>query len=174
MSALTLAEAKTHLNITATTYDDELQAVIDSAEATLTQRVGPLVSTPTTRRIPGGSYQLALPVTPAIALTSVTPRDGTALTLADLYLDVRSGMVTYNNLGPFVAAYYDVVYDAGRSTCPDDLLFAVKELVRHLWQTRRGLTGRSLPDGETVPGAAYLLPNRVLELIGTHVQGPVG
>jgi hypothetical protein len=174
MSALILADAKTHLNINVDTYDAELQAVIDSAEAALSQRVGPLVSTPTTRRIPGGGYQLVLPITPVIELTSVTPRDGTALTLSDLYLDVQSGMVTYNNLGPFVAAYYDVVYNAGRATCPDDLLFAVKELVRHLWQTRRGLTGRALPDGETVPGAAYLLPNRVLELIGTHVQGPVG
>lgn len=174
MSALTLAEAKTHLNITVTTYDNELQAVIDSAEAVLTQRVGPLVSTPTTRRVQGGSYSLVLPVTPALTLTSVTPRSGTALTLTDLYLDVRTGLVTYNNLGPFVAAYYDVVYNAGRTTCPSDLLFAVKELVRHMWAPQRGGAARTLPDGAGLPGAAHLLPYRVSELIAPHVQIGVG
>jgi hypothetical protein len=117
---------------------------------------------------------LALPITPAISLTSVTPRSGTALTLADLYLDTVSGLVTYNNLGPFVAAYYDVVYSAGRTTCPNDLLFAAKELVRHLWATQRGGVGRTRPDAEAVPGAAHLLPYRVSELIAPHVQIGVG
>lgn len=174
MSALTLAEAKTHLNITVSTYDTELQAVIDSAEAALAKRVGPLVSTAVTRRIPGGTYELALPVTPAISLTSVTPRSGTALTLTDLYLDTTTGMVTFNNLGPFVAAYYDVVYAAGRTTCPSDLLFADKELVRHLWTTQRGGTPRRSDDANPVPGAAHLLPYRVSELIAPHVQVAAG
>lgn len=179
MSALELDDAKAHLNITVTTYDLELQAVIDSAEAALAERVGPLVSTQVTRRIPGGVWELALPITPAISLTSVTPRSGTALNLADLYLDTTTGMVTYNNLGPFVAAYYDVVYAAGRETCPKDLLFAIKELVRHLWQTQRG-SGRSMlaevQPGEVrgIPGAAHLLPFRVSELIAPHMQIGVG
>jgi hypothetical protein len=182
MSALLLADAKTHLNITVNTYDTELQAIIDSAEATLATRVGPLVTTSVTRRLAGGVYQLALPITPAISLTSVTPRSATALTLTDLYLDTTTGLVTYNNLGPFVAAYYDVVYDAGRATCPTDLLLAVKELVRHLWASQRGSARGSAaaePVGNTratgpVPGVAYLLPNRVNELIAPHVQIGVG
>jgi hypothetical protein len=55
------------------------------------------------------------------------------------------------------------------------LLMAVKELVRHMWQTQRGPTRRpgSQPSesaANTVPGAAYLLPFRVSELIAPHLQ----
>jgi hypothetical protein len=114
-------------------------------------------------------------VTPAVSLTSVTPYSGTALTLSDLYLDTRTGLVTFNNMSPFVAAYYDVVYDAGRSTCPADLLFAVKELVRHLWATQRaGARGGASAEGNAAPGAAHLLPYRVAELIVPHAQIGVG
>lgn len=173
MSALTLDDAMTHLNITVDTYDGELQAVIDSAEAMLAQRVGPLEATTVTRRIPGCTSALVLPVTPAIELTSVTPNTGSALTVADLYLDGRSGLVTRNDLGSFTAAFYDVVYEAGRATCPDDLLFAVKELVRHLWRTQRGGSARpGSTDSQQAPG--YLIPYAVAELLAPHVQIGVG
>lgn len=171
MSVLLLADAKTHLNITGTTPDVELQAVIDSAEAAIVKKCGPLASTATSVRVRGCTHMLALPVMPAISLTSVTPRDGSALTLSDLYLNTASAVVTYNDGSRFPATYYDVVYSAGRTTCPDDLLFAVKELVRHLWQTQRGLTARTLPSEDgAASGAGYLLPNRVLTLIGPHTQ----
>jgi hypothetical protein len=110
-----------------------------------------------------------------VSLTSVTPYNGTALTLSDLYLDTASAVVTYNSGAGFSANYYDVVYQAGRTTCPDDLLMAVLELVRHLWLTRRGPTRRPGSDpsegtSNTVPGAAYLLPFRVSELVAPHLQ----
>lgn len=170
MSALTLAEAKSVLNITTNTYDTDVQAVIDSAEAALAQRVGPLSTTAVTQRIPGGAAVLALSTTPVISLTSVTPYNGTALTLSDLYLDAAAGLVSFNNLTGFGALYYDVAYSAGRTTCPNDLLLAVRELVRHLWQTRRA----PKPNDDTAPGSAHLLPYRVSELIGPHVQIGVG
>jgi hypothetical protein len=54
-------------------------------------------------------------------------------------------------------------------------LMAIRELVRHLWRTQRGPTRRpgSEPSesvSNTVPGAAYVLPFRVVELITPHVQ----
>jgi hypothetical protein len=68
-----------------------------------------------------------------------------------------------------------VVYLAGRSTVPDDLLFAVKELVRHLWTTQRG--GATRPGSQqsdamsnTLPGAAYVFPFRVEQLLAPHEQ----
>lgn len=178
-SVLTLAQAKTHLNLSAavTTDDAELQTMIDAAEATLTQLVGPLQATATTERIRGGCA-LALRVVPAISLTSVTPVDGSALTLADLYLDTAASVVTYNSGASFSARYYTVVYSAGRTvsaTTNADLLMAIKELVRHLWSTQRGSGTR--PGGppsdsfsNTVPGAAHALPFRVTELIAPHLS----
>jgi hypothetical protein len=93
--------------------------------------------------------------------------------LADLYLDTAAGVVTYNDGSAFTATYYTVVYAAGRSTCPEDLLLAVKEQVRHLWQTQRGGAVRNQAE-PAPPGAAYLLPYRVEQLIAPHVQPGFG
>lgn len=140
MSVLTLADAKTHLNIGASTSNDaELQTIIDAAEAAITQRVGPLEATATTSRVEGCGRTLILPVTPVISLTSVTPVGGSALTLSDLYLYVERGTVEWATPGGwFVASRYTVVYQAGRAALPKDLLLAIKELVRHLWDPQRG------------------------------------
>lgn len=175
MSVLDLASAKAYLNITNGQQDVEVQAFIDAAEVVLTRHCGPLTSTAVTARVRGGSTSLMLPTAPALTLTSVTPVNGTAITLTDLYLHTRAGMVTYNSGAGFYARFYDVVYNAGRSTCPADLLLADKELLRHMWQTQRGPTRRpgSQPSegtSNTVPGAAYLLPFRVSELIAPHLQ----
>lgn len=175
MPVLDLAAARAHLSITGTTHDVELLSMVAAAEAVIGERCGPLSSTATTARVEGGRYALMLPKTPAVSLTSVTPVDGAALTLGDLYLDAQAGLVTYDSGAPFSARYYDVAYTAGRADCPDDLLLAVKELVRHMWQTRRGPTRRpgsepSEGTANTVPGAAYLLPFRVSELIAPHIQ----
>lgn len=174
MSVLTLQQAKDHLNITAATHDAELQTMIDAAEATLAQLVGPLASTNTTERVAGGVPFLVLGESPAISLTSVTPYLGTALTLTDLYLDTKTAIVTYNSGAFFPARHYTVVYAAGRSACPTDLLMAIKELTRHLWATQRGSGVRpGGPSSEglsnTIPGAAHTLPFRVTELIAPHL-----
>lgn len=174
MSVLTLAAAKTHLNITSTTHDTELGAFITAAEAAITVRCGPLESMAVTERVTVASGQLALSRPPVVSLVSVTPVGGSALTLGDLYLDGRAGVVT-GNVSSIPSGDYDVTYNAGRVTCPDDLLLAVKELVRHLWDTQRGPTRRpgstaSELTSNTLPGAAYLLPFRVSELIAPHMQ----
>lgn len=179
MAVLTLAEAKSHLNLTASTHDAELLSFIIAAEAAIGERVGPLSTVVTTVRIRGGRAALRLPVAPAVSLTSVTPYEDSALTLADLYLDGAAGLVTHNDGTSFTASHYTVVYTAGRSTCPADLLLAVKELVRHLWETQRGPTARpgsNVSDSvsNTIPGAAYIFPHRVSQLLKPHTPILVG
>lgn len=173
MSVLTLADAKTHLNITGSTNDTELQAFIDAAEAAIGKRVGPLTSTSVTARVDGCAPALVLPTAPAISLTSVTPVGGSALTLADLYLDTETAVIQWNRYGWFTADRYDVVYAAGRSTVPLDLLQAVKEMVRYLWDTQRGNAPASsgiLPDSEPAfdPTSNASLWWRVEQLIAPH------
>lgn len=172
MSVLSVADAKTYLNITAAGTDDEVQVFIDSAESVIARHVGPLAATEVTVRVRPTGTRLAVPTVPAVSLTSVTPADGSPLNPSDLYLDAAAGVVTYNSGAVFGARYYTVVYSAGRtvnaSTNPD-LYLAVKELVRHLWATQRG-TGARSGGAEIVPGAAYTLPNRVLELLAPHLS----
>lgn len=169
MSVLDLAAARTHLNITGSSYDTELQAFIDAAEATLAQRVGPLSTTSVTKRVPGFGWSLHLPVYPAVSLTSVTPIGGTAITLTTLYLETNSGTVSRNDLGFFSSAAYDVVYTVGRSAVPADLLMAVKKLLKFMWKDQRG--GASRP-GQTpeVIAPGRLFPPDVEELIEPYVR----
>lgn len=175
MSVVALAEVKTHLNLTVSTHDAEVQSFIDAAESAIGERVGPLASTTQSVRVRGESRSLVLPVAPAVSLTSVTPPDSSALTLSDLYLDEGAAIVRYESGGTFSARHYDVVYEAGRAVCPADLKLAVKELVRHLWTTQRGATARpgsreSEAASNTLPGAAYVFPFRVEQLISPHEQ----
>lgn len=174
MSAVKLARAKDHLNITSSTNDGELQGVIASAESLLAKKVGPLSPTVTTARVRGGDCQLVLPVTPVLSLTSVTPVGGTAVTIGDL--DASSaGLVEYVQGGRFGSGTYVVVYSAGRAELPEHLEMAVLELVRHLWTTQRGPSQRpgstsSDAMANTLPGAGHALPFRVSELISDDLQ----
>lgn len=184
MSALQLSEAKAYLNIQGEGSDDKLQGTIDAAESAIAQRVGAISSTTIRRRIkPSHSgYELVLPVTPALSLTSVTPYASSPLTPSDLYLNTSTGVVTYDAaLIGFPALYYDVVYQAGRATVPSDLLEAIKILVEHMWQPQRGPRSASSGDGSEPsaraaalqPGASHALPYRVTELIAPHVQAGI-
>lgn len=178
MAVLALADVKAHLNITGTANDAELSAFVEAAVAAIGERVGPLEPVARTVRVTASRYGLRVP-SPAASLTSVTDADGEVLTLADLYLEPASGLVTFNDGRAMVSRYYTVAYMAGRDPVPADLKLAVKELVRHYWQTQRGPTRRpgstaSETMANTVPGAAYALPFRVSELIKPHMPILVG
>ncbi|GGO86625.1 hypothetical protein GCM10011584_09390 [Nocardioides phosphati] len=169
-SVLSLSDAKLHLNISVDTWNAEIEAFIAAAEAALEERVGPLQPRSRTDRVRGGGPALALYASPAISLTSVTEVGGVALTVADLSLHTSAGVVRFVHGGTFTGREYDVAYTAGRGTCPDDLMLAVKELVRHLWQSSQRGNGQRGGSAEVVPGAAYMFPNRVLELISPHLS----
>jgi hypothetical protein len=170
VSVLTLTAAKEHLNITVATYDAELQATIDAAEGIIGQEVGPLTPTAVTDRVWSNGYQIMLRTTPVISLTSVTSVYATQTAdVASLFVS-PAGVVTWGTgRYYFFGGYYDVTYQAGRSTVPDALLFAVKELVRHLWTTQQGGGVRpgSAPQS-TTPG--FLIPNMVREAMEPYVQ----
>lgn len=178
MAVLTLPLAKTHLNIPAATgtHDVELQAVIDAAEAAIGERVGPLEPTARTVRAVPTFRHIRVPG-PAVSLTSITDADGAAITLSDLYLNAGPGLISFNDGRSFTSRYYTVVYSAGRAICPNDLLLAVKELVRHLWESQRGAARSAISpmgDAPNVGGPGYLLPYRVQELIAPHIVPAVG
>lgn len=166
MSAtLTLEEAKAHLNITTDEFDFELDAVLDAAEAAVASRVGgPITADERTARIAGCSYTLILPSAPVASITALADTDGTTVDVDDLTLNSDVGTVEYTDGTWFGATRYDVTYQAGWSTPPDDVVFAIKELVRHLWKTQRGASARP-GSPESTPAAGYLIPYAVAELL---------
>lgn len=170
MSVLTLPEVKAHLNITVTTYDDELQATLDAAEAVITQICGPLTPTTVTDRVYTQGTDFALRVTPVISLTSVTSVWATTTADPTALFVSPAGVVSWSNRrNAFFPGYYDVTYVAGRNSVPESLRFGVKELVRHMWSSQQGGGARpGQPATATAPG--FLIPNMVREAIEPYVQ----
>lgn len=165
MSALSLEEARDHLNANGTTItDDKLQGFIDAAEAYISKQVGPLVPTTITEHLVGAHGSLTLNTTPVISLTSITPVGGTAADLTYVDAGRLSGVLTWDVGGLPRHLRHSVVYVAGWDPLPADLLLAVKEMLRHLWSSQRGGTVRPGAQQDTTM-AGYLVPNMVAALI---------
>lgn len=177
MAVPNLDDIKAHLNIDDVKHDDKLRDFIEAAVAAIGERVGPLAPEARTVRVRPAGRGLRVP-SPAISLTSVTGNDGAEVTISDLYL-APTGLISLEDGGALTARFYTVTYMAGRDPIPADLVLAVKELVRHFWDTQRGPTvrpgaGRSDSAANSVPGAAYTFPFRVSELLKPHLPLLVG
>jgi hypothetical protein len=180
MAVLSLPEAKTHLNIPTsnTTNDGELIGFIEAAEQSIADECGPLVPTTVTERVNGQSSELQLHTTPVLSITSVTPVGSTALSPSELAeLDVRpGGSIVMISGGRFWSRQYDVVYQAGRTSVPANLLLGAKEQLRYLWQSQLGNapSAGALPEGESAAGEPLsALPRKIQRLIRPYVQlGP--
>ena len=180
MSVLSLADAKSYLNITSDTEDAELQGFIDAAEAAVSARCGPLESVTVTERVRGETEMLQVTTTPVISLTSVTPvMFGVGVASSSLFC-TENGQIECVYKLFFEARFYDVVYVAGRSSIPRDLYVSLKEVVRHLWLTQRGpgaVAYRRLGvdmDQQAIVGAAYAFTYRAKELFDPYVQMGIG
>ncbi len=169
MTALRLADVKAFLNVGTTRHDDELQDILDRAEAILAARVGPLSPLTVTGERHTGPGPLVLKRYPVVSVVGAT--SGGAV-VGDLDLDGDAGLL-YGSFGS-ARGGVRVTYTAGRAVLPADLEAAVLELVRHLWQSQRP-AGAQAPPGslgggdDAPPGGAFLLPYRVQSLIEPYL-----
>lgn len=175
MTALSLPDAKAHLNIKGSDSDTELQAMIGAAEAILANDVGPLTTlAQRTDRVQGGA-KLVLPLAPIVSVSAITATDASTTDLSLLTINTAAGVIYYSdNLTPFWQGVYDVTYIPGRASLPGDLLLAVKEQVRHLWTTQRGAGSAAGTGGGDQQAVGYLKPYRVQELIEPYRLVNVG
>lgn len=176
MAVVEVEELRAYLNMRDDSHDSQLTERIDEAQAAIEAKVGPLEPSLTTVRVMPAHGHLRLTVAPAVSLISITPADSPSLQVATLHLDQAAAVVTTNDGTPLAARYYDVTYVAGREDCPDNLRLAVKELARHLWSaSKRAGAGRpgsqqSESTANTVPGAAFLFPFRVEQLLADELE----
>lgn len=178
MAVLSTPDAKTYLGITVSTHDDTLEGIIAAAEAAIAQKCGPLEPVARTVRVSAGSASMLVLPAPIVEITLVADADGNVVDATDLYVDQEAGLLSFSDGQWFTARWYDVTYEQGREPCPADLLLAVKELVRHLWESQRGSVRRpgstvGEATANTIPGAAYMMPFRVSELIAPHLRPSV-
>lgn len=175
MALLTVAEAKTALNITAATYDAELQDYVDGAIAAVEFICGYSAATSVTDVIAVSGDAIALRQTPVISLTSVTGDLCGALTVSDLRVDANSGVVRAKaSVSPIAPDTYTVVYSAGRATVPVAMKQAAKVIVKHQWSTQRAPAARQPvnTDATFVPGLGYAIPNAALQMLAPYDRGP--
>lgn len=182
MALLTLAEAKTQLDITTTTYDTELQAYVDSLTSVIEGFVGPVENRAVTETAEGTGCTLALLSTPVVALTSLTPiRTGSApVDVAGLHVDGTTGIVRRLDGGRFTGGPWTAAYTAGRGTVAPTINLAARILLQHLWRTQYGASRAGVGVGggddyavtEPIPGFGYAVPNRVLQLLEPYRVPP--
>jgi hypothetical protein len=139
-----LAQAKSALNMTSTSNDDEITAYILAATEIINRECGysaPTTFTETTtgRVDASGQMRIVLQRTPVLSVSSITtqmiglpPIDLTYVTM-----NPSAGTLYFKNwyafYGPLV-----VTYVAGRAEIPPALQTACAIIVQDLWQTQRG------------------------------------
>jgi hypothetical protein len=176
-----VAAAKAHLNLTDTTDDVELLQFVLRAERAIVNRVGhvKLLDDPITEYRRGGTDLIRVNAVPIGVVTAVTVNGATVAEAdrdtgaAGWYVDdedeggIRAGVIRHTSTFP--TGWVKVQVRPGRNPIPEDLEIATLELLRHLWKTQRGNSGRpgvrgESPDGDGTP-SGFMLPARVRELI---------
>lgn len=155
---------------------DNLAGIIAAAVAVLEGRIGPLLARPVTETLPGCCRNLLLSTPPLLSVTSLA---GTSAVDVSTLTTLRWGLIAYADTATaFYDGSYTVTYQAGWAATvddiPADLMLALKELVRHLWQPFRGAPNRN--PSATAPETnltSFALPNRVLQLLAPYEWGAV-
>jgi len=169
MGLVSVAEAKTHLNIPSgtTTFDTELGVFVDVASALVEGYADRVFALTTSSQLfDGGGDVFLLRVSPVTGVTGVTV-DGTALGSDTYEADIAKGIVKTNGTTAEGTANVSVAYTAGSATIPPLAKHATLETVRHLWATQRGsMGGRNPLNGDDyVAGMSFSMPRRVMELL---------
>lgn len=173
---VTVAEVKTHLNISAsdTSQDTELAAFIEAVTPVVEHITGPVVARAVVEKHDGGCDAIVLRQPPVVSVTSVT-EDGVTVAASDYTLS--DGGVLYRLAGVWQSyrrGGVQVTYQAGRSAVPASIALAAKELVRINWRPQQGGNyspfdgGASDEVGQVRLG--FFVPNRVAEMLNPHQQ----
>lgn len=183
-----LNDVKAALNITADTYDDRLQSVIDAASQMVVNRIGPISSVSVDEWHDGGTEQIWLRQSgPILAVSSVTESLGSVVyTLTEVDMtEGASGEFTYSvDLNravlvrrvagiatPFAAGVQNIhiTYLPGYNLIPADIQRATLLLIQHLWETQRGSSGRPNQGSPGPAGAAGQFPAGVMEILAPYI-----
>ena len=177
-----LTDLKTHLNITGTGDDAELQDMLDAAIDVVQNVVGPLSSGSTTETHYNvfGPF-LVLRKAPAGALSALSVRwypGSTAVDqdVTDYVLDPDTGVVRAAN-GYLLRGDITVTYTNGYDLVPAAVNLATLIIAANLWETQRGampLPANATDDDYAANvGFAPAIPNRAKTLLEPFALGPM-
>lgn len=162
----TLEEFKGWLKYGTSNADDERMLVaLTSATEWVQWRIsGPITVTTFTERIYANGEYLKQRKHPLVAVVSVTPQDGTALSSTSYLADTTNSMI-YLRFGGY--GWYTVVYTAGPARLRKGAQLGGLEVARHLWGILNGSAGRGFQADEMIQTPfGFAIPNRAEELLG--------
>jgi gp6-like head-tail connector protein len=172
LGIISLEDAKTQLNITTSTHDEELRRIIESATEVIERHTQTAVVRRTRVDYPVThcARRIHLTWAPVILLVSVRTIDGlTSWNVADLHVVPDTGRVSIL-AGGYFTGDLEMIYVAGRTVISANHLKSAELIVQHLWETKRGTRGGPRPGGMddtvTVPGMGFAVPRAALELLG--------
>lgn len=178
---ISVESVKTQLHITDSSADEELRGYIESATAVVERVTGQAMVKRTfteEHEIINSGGRMALSWTPVVSLISVVLIDNSVTwDVNALHVNKTTGVVSTTYLSGLLElrGRIEATYVAGFAVIPATCLLAGKIIVEHLWQTKRGTRGSPRPGGiddtSMVPGFAFAVPNRALELLGTGMPG---
>lgn len=165
-----------------TDNDDDLRTYMAAVTPVIEDLVGPVLPQTVTEIVPAlydGSGRMSVTVsrTPVLSVTSMTSQvnGSVAPNLANLVIDSASGVLRLSNWAGFYGQLA-VVYKAGRTTIPANILLAAREQLRFLWQIGQQANRPAWADepqaAEYTP-SGYAVPKRVIELCAPHMRAPV-
>lgn len=183
LDVITLAQAKSALDISNPAQDARLPAYITAVSRRLDQLCGPIVKRNVTEAFDGSCGSTALlKYRPVASITSVTD-SGTLLDPSGYYVNPATGVLTKISgtmRSRWAAGFLSVsvAYVAGRfndtASVGEPFVTAAGMLLAHLWSAEHGMAGEfgSAPDYPGMPG--FFLPNVVKGLLGDEIQPLVG
>lgn len=161
----TLIEAKAWIRYGGgTTEDAKLTDILSSASEWVEWKIGgPLAVTSITERTRTKGWAITPLKRPLVAVVSITPDYGTALDASCYIEDTTTGLVMFRRA--IRPCWATMVYTAGLSTIPYKVKNAGLELLRHLWLTQNGSSGRGRSDDDIPVPMGFAVPRRVDELL---------
>ena len=185
---LSLQDAKVMLNIplTDTTNDAELDSWIATIESSLERMTGgPMVNTQITERceVTSGYTVFTVRQRPLVSVQAIVSASSLEpLSIVDVTdLDPNAGTIRRRLGLPFIGPYFswlpifNITYTAGWGvTVPAAFASAARIIVRHMWDTQRGVTAAPMLGGDetaTIPGFGFAIPARAIELLDGSMGG---
>lgn len=139
---ITLAEIKTYLNITDTTYDSKLSYLISAVSTKINTHCkrdfNKSTATEIVRFFSGSGF---VNNTPLISITSLTHRNGTVYTVED-FIQQTGEIILEEKY--FDNDYLTVVYEGGYEAIPEDLRLAATLYIEYLYNNVAGVKSMSI------------------------------
>jgi hypothetical protein len=135
---LSVEDGRAVLNLVGDSQDAELEVYVAAVTEAIEDDIGPVGRRTVTETVYPENGILFLKVKPVLSITSVTPYLGIALGSSAYMLTPAGNIYPAAYSTGFYAAYYTVVYVAGRTSVQAKVNLAARMVLKHLWSFQQG------------------------------------